>query len=203
MDEARAFPAAADLLRRAHDLGLAVVLATSAPATSSKARSGPAVPATPLTAQTTADDVESSKPSPEVFGKAMKAFSIDPARPWPWVTASGTSRPPGRRASAASPWRRAVSASTSSVRPGPGRLPGRAGAPRTVPDRPSGAADGGLSYFSVKIRAWLVPVPVQRGQQRPGAVGDQAGGAEGGSSRAGRASRLSRGRRPGPGKRRR
>ena len=113
MDEAQAFPAAAALLRKAHDSGLAVVLATSAPDDELKAalqvlRAGRAIDG-----QTTADDVESSKPSPEVFEKAMKTFSIDPGRPWPWVTASGTSRRPGRRASAASRWNRAGSASTN------------------------------------------------------------------------------------------
>jgi HAD superfamily hydrolase (TIGR01549 family) len=80
MDEAQAFPAAAALLRKAHDSGLAVVLATSAPDDELKAalqvlRAGRAIDG-----QTTADDVESSKPSPEVFEKAMKTFSIDPGR---------------------------------------------------------------------------------------------------------------------------
>ncbi len=80
MDEVQAFPAAAALLRKAHDSGLAVVLATSAPDDELKAalqvlRAGRAIDG-----QTTADDVESSKPSPEVFEKAMKTFSIDPGR---------------------------------------------------------------------------------------------------------------------------
>jgi HAD superfamily hydrolase (TIGR01509 family) len=80
MDEARAFPGSADLLRRARDLGLAVVLATSAPGDELEAALRALGADDAIDGQTTADDVESSKPSPEVFGKAMKAFSIDPAR---------------------------------------------------------------------------------------------------------------------------
>jgi phosphoglycolate phosphatase-like HAD superfamily hydrolase len=80
MDEARAFPGAADLLRRAHDLGLAVVLATSAPHDELEAVLQVLAVDDAIDGQTTADDVEGSKPSPEVFEKAMRSFSIDPAR---------------------------------------------------------------------------------------------------------------------------
>jgi HAD superfamily hydrolase (TIGR01549 family) len=80
VDDARVFPGAADLLRRVHDSGLAVVLATSAPADElaillERLDAGDAIDA-----QTTADDIADSKPSPEVFIEAMKTGSIDPHR---------------------------------------------------------------------------------------------------------------------------
>lgn len=77
--EARPFPGAAGLVVRLRDLGLRVVLATSSPAelvdrTVELLGVGDA-----LTAVTTADDVSSSKPDPEVFTAAMDAGGIDPA----------------------------------------------------------------------------------------------------------------------------
>ncbi len=78
--EARPFPGAADLLHRAHDLGLAVVLATSAPQDELEVLLKVLGAGDAIDGQTTADDVESSKPAPEVFDKAMKAFAIDPSR---------------------------------------------------------------------------------------------------------------------------
>lgn len=75
-----AFPHAADLLGRVHQLGLAVVLATSAPQEElrllRKLLDADAV----IDAATSADDVDVSKPSPEVFLTAMKAGGIDPER---------------------------------------------------------------------------------------------------------------------------
>ena len=75
-----AFPRAAEALREVHNRGLVVVLATSAPddelATLRKALDADDV----IDGQTSADDVHSSKPDPEVFVSAMKRFSIDPRR---------------------------------------------------------------------------------------------------------------------------
>lgn len=72
------FPQAAALLRALHELGLVVVLATSAPTDEldllRKAIDADDV----IDGQTTSDDVEKSKPSPEVFEAAMKTFAIDP-----------------------------------------------------------------------------------------------------------------------------
>ncbi len=75
-----AFPRAAEALRGVHNRGLLVVLATSAPddelATLRKVLNAEDV----IDGQTSADDVASSKPDPEVFVNAMKRFSIDPRR---------------------------------------------------------------------------------------------------------------------------
>jgi HAD superfamily hydrolase (TIGR01509 family) len=79
--DARAFPGATDLLRRVHDNGLAVVLATSAPADElSELLKVLAADDHVIDAQTTADDVASSKPDPEVFRSAMETASVDPMR---------------------------------------------------------------------------------------------------------------------------
>ncbi len=74
------FPGATNLLRRVHEHGLSVVLATSAPAdelASLRARLGAD---DVIDSQTTANDVDVSKPDPQVFLTAMKAASIDPDR---------------------------------------------------------------------------------------------------------------------------
>ena len=80
MGDVRIYPGAHDLLWRIHDEGVAVVLATSAP-------QGELAPLLELLAAdaaidatTTADDVGSSKPSPEVFLSAMRVGNIDPER---------------------------------------------------------------------------------------------------------------------------
>ena len=75
-----AFPRAAEALREVHERGLVVVLATSAPddelATLRKALDADDA----IDGQTSADDVDRSKPDPEIFLSAMKRFSIDPRR---------------------------------------------------------------------------------------------------------------------------
>lgn len=75
-----AFPRAAEALREVHERGLVVVLATSAPdnelVTLRKALDADDA----LDGQTSADDVDRSKPDPEIFLTAMKRFSIDPRR---------------------------------------------------------------------------------------------------------------------------
>ena len=76
----RAFPESADLLRRVRDLGLAVVLATSAPDDELQILRTMLDADDAIDGQTTADDVERSKPDPEVFTTAMERFSIDPRR---------------------------------------------------------------------------------------------------------------------------
>ncbi len=75
-----AFPRAAEALREVHARGLVVVLATSAPddelVTLRKALHADDA----IDGQTSADDVDRSKPDPEIFLTAMKRFSIDPRR---------------------------------------------------------------------------------------------------------------------------
>jgi HAD superfamily hydrolase (TIGR01509 family) len=78
--DARAFPGAANLLGRVHASGLAVVLATSAPEDELSILLDILGAGEAIDAQTTADDVENSKPAPDIFATAMSAGSIDPAR---------------------------------------------------------------------------------------------------------------------------
>jgi HAD superfamily hydrolase (TIGR01509 family) len=80
MAEARAFPGAATLVRSVHDLGLRVVLATS----SSKDDLQPLLDLLgiedALDAMTTKDDVERSKPEPDIFQVAVERGGVDPHR---------------------------------------------------------------------------------------------------------------------------
>jgi HAD superfamily hydrolase (TIGR01509 family) len=80
MGDIRAFPGSRDLLQRMHDLGLAVVLATSAPADELAELREVLGADDAIDGQTTADDVANSKPDPEVFVKAMESAAIDPRR---------------------------------------------------------------------------------------------------------------------------
>ncbi len=80
LDDARVFPGAADLVGKMHGNGLAVVLATSAPADELAVLLRQLSVDDAIDAQTTADDIADSKPAPEVFLKAMKCGSIDPER---------------------------------------------------------------------------------------------------------------------------
>jgi HAD superfamily hydrolase (TIGR01509 family) len=80
IDDACVFPGAAGLLRRLHDCGLVVVLATSAPDDELAVLLAKLGADEVIDAQTTADDIEDSKPSPEVFLTAMKNSRIDPER---------------------------------------------------------------------------------------------------------------------------
>jgi phosphoglycolate phosphatase-like HAD superfamily hydrolase len=95
LGEVRAFPGAAALLRRCHDSGLAVVLATSAPSDeleAAKAVLGGACEGGAgggdrrrddvrldevVDAQTSADEVEHAKPAPDVFEVAMARAGVD------------------------------------------------------------------------------------------------------------------------------
>lgn len=80
IDDACVFPGAADLVRKMHDNGLAVVLATSAPEDELEVLLEMLDVGEALTAQTTADDIANTKPAPEIFIKAMERGSIDPER---------------------------------------------------------------------------------------------------------------------------
>jgi HAD superfamily hydrolase (TIGR01509 family) len=122
--EARPFPRAAELLGAVHDRGAAVVLATSAPGDELERLlelmgAGPAIDAV-----TTADDVERSKPAPDVFVAALAAGSVDRAR----ALAVGDSVWDVRAARAAGLGCIGVgpgaSRATSSARPGPSRSTG-------------------------------------------------------------------------------
>ena len=80
VDEARAFPCAAALVRAMSSSGLAVVLATSAPDEELEVLLELLNVTEAVVAKTTADDVTESKPAPEVFLKAMERGSLDPQR---------------------------------------------------------------------------------------------------------------------------
>ncbi len=78
--EAVPFPKARDLLIQLHGLGLAVVLATSAPEEELMPLVERLNATHAIAAWTTIDDVGSSKPSPEVFLTAMRIAHIDSSR---------------------------------------------------------------------------------------------------------------------------
>ena len=78
--DACAFPGAQRLLRRAHEAGLVVALATSAPSEELEVLLDKLDAKEAIDAQTTADDINDSKPAPEVFVTAMKTAHIDPQR---------------------------------------------------------------------------------------------------------------------------
>lgn len=80
IDEARALPGAAELLRQCHRGGLSVVIATSAAADELNELLRKLEAHDAIDAQTTADDVEEPKPDPEVFCTAMEVGGIDPRR---------------------------------------------------------------------------------------------------------------------------
>jgi len=76
--EARVFPGAADLLRRVHDAGLVVVIASSAPRDELDVMLELIGVSEAIDAATSADDVDASKPDPAVFRAAIDAGGIDP-----------------------------------------------------------------------------------------------------------------------------
>jgi len=78
--DTEAFPHAAELVRTCHDLGLRTVLATSSPADELAHHRRVLDVDDALDAATGSDDVEASKPSPDVFVVAMEAGGLDPAR---------------------------------------------------------------------------------------------------------------------------
>jgi HAD superfamily hydrolase (TIGR01509 family) len=78
--EARAFPGAAELLRRVHDEGLVVVLASSSPREDLDAMIELLGVGGAIDATTSADDIEQAKPEPDVFRAAVDAGAIDRER---------------------------------------------------------------------------------------------------------------------------
>ncbi len=79
-DEIRAFPAARELLETTHDHGLVVMLASSSPDEELAVARGVLGADRAIDAQTSADDVERSKPGPEVFLRALEVGGLDPRR---------------------------------------------------------------------------------------------------------------------------
>lgn len=80
MGEVRPLPGAQELVARTHQLGLVTALATSSPADELHSVLKVLPIEEFLDAKTTADDIESSKPHPEIFLTAMDLASLDPAR---------------------------------------------------------------------------------------------------------------------------
>ncbi|HLH45868.1 MAG TPA: HAD family hydrolase [Acidimicrobiales bacterium] len=80
IDEVRPFPEAESLLRRLRDLGLRVVLATSSPQEEVEAAVRHIGGFERFDAVTSADDVERSKPAPDVFQAALASGGLDPSR---------------------------------------------------------------------------------------------------------------------------
>jgi len=78
--EAVAFPQAAELLGAVREMGLVVVLATSSPKDQLDAMLESAGLLDTFDARTTADDVSSSKPNPDVFLAAIESVDLDPRR---------------------------------------------------------------------------------------------------------------------------
>jgi HAD superfamily hydrolase (TIGR01509 family) len=76
----RPFPGARALVAFAHERGLSTALATSSPSDEMDSLLGILDIAEVLDALTTADDIETSKPDPEVFLTTMEVASLDPAR---------------------------------------------------------------------------------------------------------------------------
>jgi HAD superfamily hydrolase (TIGR01509 family) len=76
--EAKVFPGAQDLLRRVHESGLVVVLASSSPRDDLDVMIDLLDVGDVIDAVTCDDDLEQAKPTPEVFEVAMEAGGIDP-----------------------------------------------------------------------------------------------------------------------------
>jgi HAD superfamily hydrolase (TIGR01509 family) len=78
--DARPFPGARALMSKAHERGLVTALATSSPADELDQLLEILDVSDVLDAKTTADDIEASKPNPEVFVTAMDMAGLDPGR---------------------------------------------------------------------------------------------------------------------------
>ena len=79
LDNVRAFDQAPDLLRWVHDHGRKVVLASSAKREELEHYVEMLGVAELIEASTSSDDVESSKPEPDIFSAAIEKIGIDPA----------------------------------------------------------------------------------------------------------------------------
>lgn len=75
-----AYPGAVDLIRAVRDLGLAVVLATSSPSDELEQARKLLDCDDSIDAVTTADDVSSSIPAPDIFQAAIQIGRLDPRR---------------------------------------------------------------------------------------------------------------------------
>ena len=80
IDEARVFPGARELVAAVHGSGLTTALATSSPADDVDQLLRLLGIADDVDVVTTADDVATSKPDPEVFLQAMGKAGLDPTR---------------------------------------------------------------------------------------------------------------------------
>jgi HAD superfamily hydrolase (TIGR01509 family) len=78
--EARAFPGARDALAAWHERGLVVVIASSSPRDELEAMLELLAAGDAIDAVTSADDVDRSKPHPDVFAAALQAGRVDAAR---------------------------------------------------------------------------------------------------------------------------
>ncbi len=78
--EVRPFPGAVDLLRKVHEQGLAVVIASSAPRDELDEMLDLLDARDAIDATTSAGDVAASKPEPDVFDAALDAGGIDRTR---------------------------------------------------------------------------------------------------------------------------
>jgi HAD superfamily hydrolase (TIGR01549 family) len=77
IDEGRPFPGAPELVRRVHGAGVRTVLATSSPIDELETLRRRLGIDDVLDAVTTADDVASSKPAPDIFEKAIEMGGVD------------------------------------------------------------------------------------------------------------------------------
>ena len=80
LPEVRLFPGARAVMIRLHELGLGVVLASSAPSDELEAIVRLLDADQAIIAKTTADDVSKAKPAPDVFLTAMRSARLDPVR---------------------------------------------------------------------------------------------------------------------------
>jgi HAD superfamily hydrolase (TIGR01509 family) len=78
MEEARPFPEAAAVLATWHEQGLAVVIASSSPRDELDAMLRLLDAGDAIDAATSADDVDRSKPHPDVLAAALDAGGVDP-----------------------------------------------------------------------------------------------------------------------------
>lgn len=80
LDNVRAFDGASDLIRRVHASGRKVVLASSAKQDELEHYVGLLGIEACLAATTSIDDVETSKPEPDIFGAALERIGGEPSR---------------------------------------------------------------------------------------------------------------------------
>lgn len=79
LDNVRAFEGAAELIKRIHESGRKVVLASSAKQDELEHYVGLLGVKSLITATTSIDDVETSKPEPDIFGVALEKISVEPS----------------------------------------------------------------------------------------------------------------------------